>query len=145
MMKRTIAIAAVTVTSALACTIAGETNAPATKQVDFADLIQQSSGPGIHVMYEKGYEDTPFTGTAVLKFKDGRKTTTEFKNGKGNGLSIMWHANGKKAMQVTLVDDKPDGVMIKWDENGKELSRTTYANGKEVKPDKNTAQQPPGN
>ena len=131
----------VLLSSALACT-AGDTNSPTMKQVDFANLVQESAGPGAHVMYEKGQEGTPFTGTASRTFKDGRKSSVDFKNGKANGLSILWHENGKMAVQVTLVDDKPNGVMTTWDENGRELSRTTYVNGKEVKPSTTTAQQP---
>ncbi len=101
---------------------------PTGNQIDFADLMQSSS-----IKYEKG-NDTPFTGTAVRTYEDGRKALTEFMNGKGNGQSILWHANGKKAMQVTLVDDNPHGVLIKWNDKGNEISRSEYINGIQVSP-----------
>ena len=113
---------------------AAETNSAALKRVDFANLMQQSSGPGTHYLYEKGQEDTPFTGIAFRTYKDGRKTETHFKNGKANGLSVLWHANEKKAVQMTLLDGKPHGEMITWNEDGKETSRKTFVKGKEINP-----------
>lgn len=107
----------------------------AAKEVDAADLVQLDGNK-----YEKGHEDVPFTGIVTRTYEDGRKTRTEFKNGKGNGLSTLWHATGEKAMQVTLVDDEPHGVLIKWDEKGHELSRTTYTDGKEVGASKENVQ-----
>ena len=131
-MKQAGMIMAIALAGVLGCSRAPDTPVPEGKQIDFADLMQQSSGPGTHYVYEKGHEDTPFTGTAVRSYEDGRRAVTEFKNGKGNGLSTLWQANGNKAMEVTLVDDKPHGILTKWDEKGNELSRAEYVNGKEI-------------
>ena len=125
-------IVAIALVGVLGCGRAPDTPVSTGKQIDFADLMQKSSGPGTHYMYEKDHEDTPFAGTAVRTYEDGRKAVTEFKNGGGNGQSTLWHANGRKAMEVTLVDDKPHGILTKWDDKGNELSRTEYVNGKEI-------------
>jgi hypothetical protein len=135
-MKQTTILAIVAVLCITTVARAAKTNSPTVKRIDFADLMQQSSGPGTHYVYEKGHEDTPFTGIAARTYKDGRKTETHFKNGKGNGLSILWHANGKKAMQVTLLDGKPHGEMITWNAKGEETSRKNYLKGKEQQPNK---------
>lgn len=120
----------------VAASYAAETNTASPRKVEFANLMQKSSGPGTHYLYEKGHDDTPFTGIAVREYPDGRKTETYFVNGKGNGLSILWHPNGKKSMQVNLVDDKPHGQMTIWDDKGNVIEQKTYKNGKEVKTSK---------
>lgn len=131
-----ILILAIATLYVVVATHAAEAKPTSPKKVDFANLMQKSSGPGTHYLYEKGHEDTPFTGIAFRKFPDGRKTETHFVKGKGNGLSVMWHPNGKKAMEVTLVNDKPHGQMTMWDNKGKVTAQKTYKNGKEVKPSK---------
>ncbi len=131
-MKHMTVLAIFTVFGVLSGALAVETNCTSVKRIDASDLLQQSNGSGTHYVCEKGHENTPFTGIATRTYPDGRKTMTEFKNGKGNGRSILWHANGKKAMQVTLVDDRPHGVLIKWDKTGAEVSRIKYVKGKEV-------------
>jgi len=139
-MNQTMTLAILVLLLARSAMLASETIDDSVRQIDAADLMQISSGPGTHYVYERGHQGTPFTGIVTRTYPDGRKTMTEFKNGRGNGLSILWHANGKKAIQVTLVDDKLHGDLIKWDENGTEISRTTYVNGTEVIPKNEDAQ-----
>ena len=110
--------------------------AAADNLVQFEDLWQVSfEGPSI--MYpSRDYEgQDPLTGTAVRTYDDGRKTVTEFKDGRGNGLTILWHANGRKSMQGTLVDGELEGILYKWDEEGTLVSETPYKAGQEVKED----------
>lgn len=105
--------------------------AAADNLVQFDDLWQVSfEGPSI--MYpSRDYEGKPpLTGTATKVYEDGRKTVTEFKEGRGNGLTILWHANGQKAMQGTLVNGDLEGVLYKRDEAGKLVSETSYKAGK---------------
>jgi hypothetical protein len=105
--------------------------AAADNLVQFDDLWQVSfEGPSI--MYpSRDYEGKPpLTGTATKVYEDGRKTVTEFKDGRGNGLTILWHANGKKAAQGMLVDGALEGVLYTWDETGKLMSEVSYKAGK---------------
>jgi type IV secretory pathway VirB9-like protein len=99
--------------------------------VQFDDLWQVAF-EGSSIMYpSRDYENQqPLTGTATKVYEDGRKTITEFKNGRGNGLTILWHANGKKAMQGTLVDGDLDGILYQWDEGGNLVKETPYKAGK---------------
>ena len=104
--------------------------AAADNLVQFDDLWQVSfEGPSI--MYpSRDYEGKPpLTGTATKVYEDGRKTITEFKDGRGNGLTILWHANGQKAMQGTLVNGELEGIMYKWSEAGNLVGETSYKAG----------------
>lgn len=92
-----------------------------------ADQIMQENG----IKYEKG-SDIPFTGNMVRTYDDGRKTLTEFKDGKGNGLTVMWYANGQKAVEGMLVDDMPNGVLTRWDEEGNVVSQMVFDHGEIV-------------
>ena len=40
-----------------------------------------------------------------------------FKNGKRNGLSISWFADGEEKSRGTYKDDKPEGIYLKWHPN----------------------------
>ncbi|TVQ83999.1 MAG: hypothetical protein EA357_04165 [Micavibrio sp.] len=99
--------------------------AAADNLAEFEDLWQVSF-EGKSIMYpSRDYEgQEPFTGTAVRIYDDGRKTATEFKNGRGNGLTVLWHANGQKSMQGTLVDGELSGTLYQWDEEGNLISET---------------------
>lgn len=100
--------------------------ASAADSVPFEDLVQENG-----IVHQKGSTE-PFTGLATRTFPDGRKTATHFVDGKGNGLSTIWHANGQKARELTLVDDLPHGTLIEWDAQGNETARTAYDHGEKV-------------
>ncbi|MBD3180466.1 MAG: hypothetical protein GF417_13335 [Candidatus Latescibacteria bacterium] len=127
-MLKVFAAATLIAVSIFGCGEKEQKSSAAAAEVRFEDLIQENG-----VVYRKGSE-IPFTGKAVREYQDGRKTLTEFKDGRGNGSSVLWHPNGQKAMEVNLVDNKPHGVMIKYDRNGDEISRVEYLNGDPVKP-----------
>lgn len=105
-----------------------KTTSPANgQQTDFPGFIQRNG-----IVYRKS-ENKPFTGLALKTYKDGRIAVKQFKNGKGNGLSILWHTKNKKAMQVTLVDNKPHGLLIKWNKEGNIIRKEKWEKGKLIK------------
>ena len=52
------------------------------------------------IVYLKG-SDTPYTGKSFELYKDGQKQNeSNYKDGKEEGLKIMWYPNGQKRAEV---------------------------------------------
>ncbi len=85
----------------------------------------------IDLAYLEG-ADTPYTGTQIIKRKNGRKNETNFKNGKRDGLSVYWNENGQKLWENNFKNGKRDGLSVSWHENGQKKREANYKDGKMV-------------
>jgi len=69
------------------------------------------------------FEEKPFTGRAVRKYKDGQKwNDITYKGGKLHGLRTWWYKNGQKRSEATF----KTGKMIsekQWDKDGKPMGQ----------------------
>jgi antitoxin component YwqK of YwqJK toxin-antitoxin module len=99
-----------------------------------------------------------FTGKAISNYRSGEKhKEINFKDGRLDGLYILWHkngikkreigykldrrdgkytswfTNGKKHFEMEYKNGRLDGLSLEWDKNGKLLSKITYKNGTRVK------------
>ena len=54
----------------------------------------------------------------------------QWKNGKPDGPSAMWHENGQKSLETTNKDGKQDVLETEWHENGQKKSEETWKDGK---------------
>jgi antitoxin component YwqK of YwqJK toxin-antitoxin module len=97
----------------------------------------------------------PYTGKYFDVYKNGQKKETgSYKDGREEGIQIMWYDNGKKLSEVNVKrneqhglstfwyksgnkksetnwrDGKPDGLMSSWYENGQRMEKGTYKEGK---------------
>lgn len=86
-------------------------------------------------------ETEPFTGQykisypneqkLVIAYRNGQKEAeTNYKNGKRNGLGILWYKNGQKKFEANYKDDKTDGLKTLWYKNGQKMSEGSDKNGK---------------
>ena len=66
--------------------------------------------------YLRYFEEKPFTGVAVRKYKNGQKWFEDtYKDGRQHGLSTSWYENGQKEKEATFKDGKELGpVTEKW-------------------------------
>ena len=77
--------------------------------------------------------DQPFTGTAVDLYPDGGiERSSEYLNGKLNGLDTIWYPNGKKYYECTYVDDMRHGKATTWAPDGSSTSIECYQEGRFV-------------
>ena len=65
-------------------------------QLDGVNLDKLEEREGI--VYLKG-SDTPYTGKATSLYENGQKTEANLKDGKRDGLIVLWHENGQKALE----------------------------------------------
>lgn len=77
-------------------------------------------------------ENEPFTGKYEEYYSTNgqKKSETNYKNGKQNGLFTSWYENGKKKSETTYMDAEVNGLFTWWYENGQKMSETDYINGK---------------
>ena len=89
------------------------------------------------------FEEKPFTGVAVRKYKSGQKWFEDtFKDGRQHGLSTSWYDNGQRKKEATFKDGKElapvnnDGWYGFWFDvpNGQEWFEATFKDGKEHGP-----------
>jgi antitoxin component YwqK of YwqJK toxin-antitoxin module len=59
------------------------------------------------------------------------KSEAHYKNGKKDGLEILWYKSGKKSIETHYKNGKLEGYFIEWDPSGKEVSVKHYKNGLE--------------
>ena len=77
------------------------------------------------------FEEKPFTGVAVSKYKNGQKHgEITYKGGKLYGLWTSWGENGQKWVELTYKDSKKDGPWVGYWDNGQLKSKGTYKDGK---------------
>ncbi len=63
------------------------------------DKLEEREG----IVYLKG-SDTPYTGKATSLYENGQKTEANLKDGKRDGLIVLWHENGQKALEQKYKD-----------------------------------------
>lgn len=59
------------------------------------------------------------------------KSEIHYKNGKKDGLEILWYKSGKKWIETHYKNGNLEGYFIEWDSSGKEVSVKHYKNGLE--------------
>ena len=80
--------------------------------------------------YLKG-SDTPYTGKIFINYENGQKRAeANYKDGKVDGLAVMWHQNGTKAAEVNHKDGKKEGLSVRWHQNGTKAAEGNYKDGK---------------
>ena len=80
--------------------------------------------------YLKG-SDTPYTGKIFINYENGQKRAeANYKDGKLDGLAVMWHQNGTKAAEVNHKDGKQEGLSVRWHQNGTKAAEGNYKDGK---------------
>ena len=78
-------------------------------------------------------EETPFTGRAESFYENGQKLLeVNFKDGKKDGLQVIWHENGQKAGEQNWKDGKKDGVSTSWYENGQKSLEVNFKDRKRM-------------
>lgn len=73
---------------------------------------------------------TPYTGWSKMVDSKGQVEALEqYKDGKLNGLEIMWYENGKKYEETNYKNGIKHGLMLRWYESGQKWSEKTYKDG----------------
>ena len=94
------------------------------KVVDKEDLVERGG-----LFYEMD-SDTPFTGKTVSFYPDGQiKTEGEFRDGKSNGLFILWFDDGQKHMEEEYWDGREEWRLTQWYRNGQKFSEGMLKKG----------------
>jgi antitoxin component YwqK of YwqJK toxin-antitoxin module len=77
-------------------------------------------------------ENEPFTGKYEEYYSTNgqKKSETNYKDGKQNGLFASWYENGKKEYEENYEDGKQSGLFTNWYENEQKKSETNYIEGK---------------
>ena len=92
------------------------------------DKLEEREG----IAYLKG-SDTPYTGKATRLYENGQKLAeANLKNGKEDGLIVLWHENGQKAMERNFKDGEQVSANY-WNSNGDSVDSLEEAVA-EVKP-----------
>ena len=82
---------------------------------------------------EGNYKDGKRNGLEVMWHENGKKATERnYKDGKEDGLEMGWHENGKKAYEANNKDGKLDGLYLRWHENGQQMAESNYRNGNKI-------------
>ena len=79
------------------------------------------------LFYRKG-EKRPFTGTAIAQGK-GKKTESEFREGRMDGVHRSWYANGQIESEAHFGGGVRDGWMRLWGRDGRLLREAHFENG----------------
>ncbi len=75
--------------------------------------------------YERN-QTKPFTGIEVNVYPDGTRVKRNYVDGKKNGLTTFWYANGQKQEVINYVDGKKNGLLTGWFKNGQKMNETNY-------------------
>ena len=90
-----------------------------------AEKLEEREG----IMYLKG-SDIPYTGKVYYLYPNGQKgAEANYKEGKRDGLIVLWHENGQKKEEVNMKDGKEDGLYLTWHENGQKSYEGIYKDG----------------
>ncbi|GEM_PF-1435889 len=84
------------------------------------------------LMY-KANQAEPFTGTFTeysVYGQEHKRAEKSFKDGKRDGVSILWNKNGEKSSQAYYKSGKQHGVETVWYLNGQKGSVGNYKDGK---------------
>ena len=80
---------------------------------------------------ESNYKDGKQDGLQFFWHENGKKQfEANFKDGKQNGLEVWWHRNGQKEQETNFKDGKPNGLWVNWHENGQKSGEENYKDGK---------------
>ena len=95
------------------------------QEIDGRRLVRL--GPRVHMA-------PPFTGTALWKYRDGKRHTARtFKNGLLDGPMVSWFNDGKtQAYTVNYKENKKDGPAIGFYPNGSKRFEIKYKMGVRV-------------
>ncbi len=78
-------------------------------------------------------QDKPFTGTFTeysVFGQEKKRAEKDYKNGKLDGLSILWNRNGQKASEAYYKEGKQQGRETVWYKNGQKAAEGSYQQGK---------------
>lgn len=96
------------------------------RSVDGAALVRDVQTNLWHFDVER----TPYTGIATENFQDGRvRAEASFFNGKRDGMSRYWHANGTLKSEEQWFDGLEDGLFREWNEEKQLLRAVKYKRG----------------
>lgn len=94
------------------------------KEIDISNLGVGNNG----LVYEKG-ENSPFSGSAILK-KDGKLFTIwNYKNGKASGVCKNYYENGNLKFSGEFKNGLPNGVLKEYNNDGVLILEENYSNG----------------
>lgn len=88
------------------------------------------------LMYQQN-SNTPFTGTFTeysVYGQDRKRAETSYKNGKKDGLYILWSQTGQIASQANFKDGVQNGTETIWYLNGVKGGEGEFADGKKHGP-----------
>jgi antitoxin component YwqK of YwqJK toxin-antitoxin module len=84
------------------------------------------------IAYLKG-SDTPYTGKVFELDGNGNKQREGFyKDGRREGIMIVWYYNGQKMREGNFKDGELDGLFIRWHMNGEKRAEGSFKDGKLV-------------
>ena len=88
------------------------------KEVNFEELEEREG-----IYYVSG-SDTPYTGKSFTLNENGKKASERnFKNGKKEGLHVVWHKNGQKEAEVNYKDgEEVEGSRKYWNSKGEPVA-----------------------
>ena len=95
-------------------------------QLDGVNLDKLEEREGI--VYLKG-SDTPYTGKATSLYENGQKTEANLKDGKRDGLIVLWHENGQKALEQKYKDGEEISAKY-WNRKGESVDSFEEAEAK---------------
>ena len=113
-MKNIIPIAA----TILAAACGGKDESSTEVKPELKGVSVEEIEPREDLAYVKG-SDTLYTGKVFALYENGQKKSEgNFKGGKLDGPSVMWHKNGQKKSEGNFKDGKQEGLFVMWYENG---------------------------
>ena len=65
-------------------------------------------------------------------YHGGKKYEANYKDGKKDGLWLMWHKNGQKMVEGKMKNGKWEELVNVWHKNGQKREEINYKNGKPV-------------
>ena len=84
---------------------------------------------------EENYKNGKREGLSILWNRDGEKASEAiYRNGKQNGRETVWYNNRQKAAEGNYQDDKRNGLWAEWYTNGRKWKEGHYKKGKKDGP-----------
>jgi len=95
------------------------------------DLLMQGE-EGEKMVYASGVQAL-FTGwIKLMHYPSQVHCLIQYKEGRMNGLGVLWHKNGQKRNEGNFKDGKRCDPWIGWHENGKEKLEGRWQDGKNL-------------
>jgi antitoxin component YwqK of YwqJK toxin-antitoxin module len=93
-----------------------------------ADKLDKRNG----IIYQVD-SDEPFTGRSMRFYENGQlENTTDYKDGKKDGLSVWFWENGNMGQRANLKEGKKNGLLEAFNKNGELIRSVIYKNGAKV-------------